>query len=62
MGGLFSKPKGPKMPRVQAIPPVPEVGPEAGDYAAKLARRRRGYAKTILTGPLEPTGKKTVLG
>lgn len=64
MGGLFSKPKTPEMPPVPPPPPIPEVGEETEEFATRQARRRRGFASTILTGMLrpKPTGKKTALG
>ena len=66
MGGLaslFSKPKPPKPPPVPPPPAIPQDTGDAGDYAAKLAQRRSGFRKTVLTGSLEPnTGKKSVLG
>lgn len=63
MAPLFSKTKKPKLPPVPPPAPIPEVGPEVEDFAAKTARRRRGFRRTIITGALAPpTGKKTVLG
>lgn len=66
MGGLFGKPKAvtpPPLPPVPEPPPVPEVMEEAGEAAVRKARRRRGFARTIITGSLQPTTKKkTVLG
>lgn len=71
MGGLFSKPKKPKLPPAPAPPPPPpepEPAPEkiveTGEGEIKKARRRSGYQRTIITGALVPTGtgKKSVLG
>lgn len=66
MGGLFGKPKAvapPPLPPVPAPAAIPEVTEEAGEAAVRKARRRRGFAKTIVTGALEPaTKKKTLLG
>lgn len=68
MPGMFDWGGGPraktvKPPPLPAPAAIPEVGPEAGETAIKKARRRRGYAKTIVTGALEPPArKKTVLG
>lgn len=65
IGGLFGskKPEAIKMPKPPPPPAIPEVGPEAGDFAARMARRRRGFLGTIKAGALEPrTGKKAVLG
>lgn len=67
MGGVFSKPKAPKIappPPVEPEPPPAEVETGAGEAAAKKVRRRRGYASTIITGGLTPapTGKKSVFG
>jgi len=67
MGGIFGgKPKKvtpPPLPPPPEPPPIPEVMEEAGEAAVRKARRRRGYARTIITGALEPpTRKKTVLG
>ena len=65
MSFLFSKPKrAPPPPPVPPPPPIPEVGPETEDFAARLARRRAGFRRTIVTGALEPmpTGRKRLLG
>lgn len=64
MSSLFSKPKSPPMPKVPPPPALPEVGPETEDFAARMAKRRSGFRKTILTGDLQPinTGKKQLLG
>jgi len=70
VGSLFSRPKKPSLPPVPIMPaippppPTPVPSPEVEDEAAKKARRRSGFAKTILTGDLEPvqTGKKKLLG
>lgn len=66
MGGLFAKPKKvtpPPLPPVPEPPAMPEAAVEAGETAVKRARRRKGFARTIITGALEPTAKrKTVLG
>jgi len=63
MGGLFGAPK-PKTPQPPPPTPIPEVGAETGDYAAKMARKRKGYMSTVVTGSLapKPSGKKTLLG
>jgi hypothetical protein len=63
MSFLFSRPKSPAMPPVPPPPVIPQVGPETGDFAAKLAKKRSGFAKTILTGELgSASGGKTLLG
>ncbi|KKK49973.1 hypothetical protein LCGC14_3129680 [marine sediment metagenome] len=63
MGGLFAKPKKVTPPPVPAPAAIPEVTPEVEDTAKKKARRRKGFARTIITGSLEPTPKKkTILG
>lgn len=63
MGGLFSKPKAPAPPKPIAPAAVPEIGAETEEMAARRARRRGGFRRTIITGALEPdTGKKTLLG
>ena len=64
MAGLFSKPSVPSMPKVPPPPALPIKTSEPADQAARLASRRAGFAKTILTGDLEPktAGKKTLLG
>jgi len=64
MSGLFKAPKAPAPPPVPPPAPIPEVGPETGDETMRMARRRSGFRKTLLTGNLEPigTGKKTLLG
>lgn len=53
-----------KSPPVPPPPPIPEVGPEVEDWAMKMAKKKRGFSKTIITGELVPmgTGRKTVLG
>lgn len=63
MSFLFSTPK----TKTQAVPPppaIPEVDTNASDFAAKKARRRSGFEKTLITGDLTPmpTGKKRLLG
>ena len=64
--GIGSKPKAvapPPLPPPPEPPAAPEVMEEAGEAAVRKARRRRGYAKTIVTGALEPaTKKRTLLG
>lgn len=63
MGGMFAKPRAVKPPPVPAPTAIPEVAPEAEETAIRQARRRRGFARTIVTGALEPPArKKTVLG
>ncbi len=71
MGGLFSKPKAPKIPPAPAPPPpppppdpLPTVSSDTGDAEVKKTQRRSGYSKTIVTGALTPaeSGKKKVLG
>lgn len=58
----------PKTPKVTPPPlpepaAIPEATVEAGETAIRRARRRKGFARTIITGSLEPaTRKKTVLG
>jgi len=54
MGGLFSKPKSPKVPPVPPPQPIPQKGEEVGDYAQRAARKRAGFQRTIMTGNLEP--------
>lgn len=58
---LLKKPKIPTPPDVPPLPPTPEIEEEG---AKKFARKRRGRAKTILTGELTPVGigEKTLLG
>jgi len=62
MSSLFSKPDI-KPPKVM-VPAVPQQDTAAEDYAGKLASKRSGFRKTVITGALEPTsrGKKTLLG
>lgn len=64
MGGVFGgKPKKVTPPPVPPPAAIPEVAEEAGETAIKRARRKKGYAKTIITGSLEPAAKKrTLLG
>jgi len=63
MGGLFSKPKSPSMPKVPPPAAMPQPGSDASDAAARAARARQGFSKTLITGDLEPkTTKKTLLG
>ncbi len=64
MGSVFKKPKKVAPPPPPPPPePIPEVAPETEEAAVKKVRRRKGFAKTIITGALEPTAKKkTVLG
>lgn len=63
MASLFSKPKSPTLPPVPPPPPVPVIEDDTADDAARAAKRRSGFKKTIITGDLEPnTGKKTLLG
>jgi len=64
MGGMFSKPKKVKPPPPPPPPePIPEALSETEEEEIKKVRRRKGYAKTIITGALEPPAKKrTVLG
>lgn len=63
MGVIFSKPKSSSLSPVSQPPPIPDEAPEAGEEAAKRARRRTGFRKTILTGALEPqTTRKQLLG
>lgn len=61
---LSSQPKAVKPPAPPPIAPTPTVSPAAADYGASLARRRKGYESTLLTGALEPmsSGKRTTLG
>lgn len=65
MSFLFSKGRG-AVPQMPPLPPpaaIPQVGPEPGDWATRLAKRRAGFAKTILTGELQTTkAGKTLLG
>lgn len=64
--GLTKKPKPvapPPLPPEPAPAAIPEVGLEVEGAAVRKARRRKGFARTILTGALEPaTKKKTLLG
>jgi hypothetical protein len=64
MAVLFGKRKSPKISPVPPPAAIPETAPETEEYAAKIARRRMGYRKTIITGALEPmtSGKKKLLG
>ena len=64
MGRVFGdKPKKVMPPPLPEPIPMPEVSTEVEDTAKKKARRRKGYAKTIIIGSLEPAPKKrTVLG
>lgn len=63
MGGLFAKPKVVKPPPVPPPAAIPEAAVEAGETAVKRARRRKGYARTVITGALQPEPKKkTILG
>ena len=64
MGQIFGgKPKKVTPPPLPEPAPMPEVTEEVGETAIKRARRRKGYAKTIITGALEPPArKKTILG
>lgn len=59
------KPKAVKMPPLPEPPPTPEPEfyEEAEEGEKKKVIRRRGRARTIITGDLEPeTTKKTLLG
>ncbi len=50
-----------KLPDPMAMPEVKQE--EAGDFAKRRAQRRRGRAKTVITGELEPQARgKTLLG
>lgn len=53
-----------KTPPVSPPMALPEVAIETPEEAMKKAKRRSGFAKTILAGNLSPmsTGKKTTLG
>ena len=65
MGGLFSstKSKAPVLPRIPSPAAIPELGVEAGEFAARAAGRRSGFLRTIITGALEPPSrKKRLLG
>lgn len=64
MGSVFKKPKKVAPPPPPPPPePIPEVAPETEGAVIKKLRRRKGFAKTIITGALEPVAKKkTVLG
>lgn len=58
----FSKPKAPKIPKPEPLPPEPKEG--AGNVAAleeskKRRKKARGRQSTILTGD---TGGTTLLG
>jgi hypothetical protein len=60
-----SKPKSVKPPPLPPPTPVPEpeLYEEAGELEKKKVSRRKGRAKTIITGELEPeTRGKTLLG
>ena len=61
MGGLFSKPKSPKLPPVPAPEAIPETA--SPEEQRKFRKKRSGRAETIITGELAPTtNKKTLLG
>ena len=64
MGGMFSKPKTVKAPKVPDPPPVPTVSDESEEFAIKEQQKKSGVSKTFLTGNLTPksTGKKKTLG
>lgn len=64
MASLFASPKSPELPKPPPPPKIPQAGDETSDWAARLARQRSGFRKTIVTGALEPesTGKKRLLG
>ncbi len=64
MSFLFPKASAPKPPPVPPPAPIPQVGPETEDWAMIQAKKRAGFAKTIVTGDLSPvsTGKKKLLG
>lgn len=64
MGGVFGgKPKKVTPPPLPPPAAIPEVGLEVEETAVRKARRRKGFARTIITGALEPPArKKTVLG
>ena len=64
MASLFSKPKVPDTTKVPPPAAIPELAPEAGEDAARRARKRSGFRSTIMTGALAPsdTGKKKLLG
>ena len=63
MGALFGK-----QPKVPPPPPPPPTIDDAtaAQQSADAARKRRGYAATVLTGPTgvgkSPTAQKTLLG
>lgn len=65
MGGMFKKPKQPKLP---PPPPPPPTVDDAmmSQNAMDTARRRKGSAATILTGPSginsSPVGTSSLLG
>ena len=66
MGGMFSSPKKPKIPKpvIPAPPAISGDGSGEQDFVAKNVARKAGYKKTILTGALTPksSGKKKRLG
>jgi len=64
MGGLFAKPKAPALPPVIPPPALEVTGDDAALSAASAAKKRAGFAKTIITGDLDSlaTGKKKLLG
>ena len=57
--GAIKAPKAPKAPAPMA---TPEVGEDAGDELRRRQKRKKGYARTLLTGTATPGSKKTVLG
>ncbi len=60
LGGLFSKPKVPDPPKIEAPPPIPELDTGA---AAKTQRKKTGLGATLITGDLVPqTTGATLLG
>ena len=64
MGGLFSKPKTQKAPKLTPEAPLPEITSDTGDEEMKRIRRRSNRSKTVITGALEPMygGGKNLLG
>ena len=63
MSSIFSKPKSKKPPPLPAPEAIPEIDDDTGTAAARKARSRSGFRKTILAGGLTPkTGKKKLLG
>jgi len=62
MGGLFSRPKAPKI--VQAPPPEPELSQAelsllADEESKRKGKKRKEVTQTVLTSPLGASGATT---